>query len=262
MTEAGARKWIITITVILASMIELIDTSIVNVALPQMMGNLGATLDEIAWVVTAYVVANVIVDPDDGLVRRRPSAAETISPVRSSCSRRVVLLRTRDEHLGARDLPLHPGRRRRRAALDVAGDPGRDVPARGAGARQRPLRPRRRRRPDDRADARRLDHGQLFLALDLLRQPADRHRRDAADVLVHSRPEGRSGPSAAWTGPESLSSCVGIGSLQIVLERGERDDWFSATYITVLACRRDRSASSRSSFASSPRSIRSWTCAC
>jgi MFS transporter, DHA2 family, multidrug resistance protein len=58
-----ANKWIITVTVILASMIELIDTSIVNVALPQMMGNLGATLDQIAWVVTGYVVANVIVIP-------------------------------------------------------------------------------------------------------------------------------------------------------------------------------------------------------
>jgi len=61
--QGAANKWIITITVILASMIELIDTSIVNVALPQMMGNLGATLDEIAWVVTGYVVANVIVIP-------------------------------------------------------------------------------------------------------------------------------------------------------------------------------------------------------
>ncbi len=62
----AAKKWIITVTVILASMIELIDTSIVNVALPQMMGNLGATLEQIAWVVTGYVVANVIVIPMTG----------------------------------------------------------------------------------------------------------------------------------------------------------------------------------------------------
>src|SRR5512140_2986073 len=57
------RKWLITLTVITASVIELIDTSIVNVALPQMMGNLGATLEDAAWIVTAYVVANVIVIP-------------------------------------------------------------------------------------------------------------------------------------------------------------------------------------------------------
>src|SRR5690349_3568363 len=66
MSARGANKRLITITVILASVIELIDTSIVNVALPQMMGNLGATLDEIAWVVTGYVVANVIVIPMTG----------------------------------------------------------------------------------------------------------------------------------------------------------------------------------------------------
>jgi len=64
--EFGARRWIITVTVILASILELIDTTIVNVALPQMMGNLGATLEEIAWVVTGYVVANVIVIPMTG----------------------------------------------------------------------------------------------------------------------------------------------------------------------------------------------------
>jgi DHA2 family multidrug resistance protein len=66
MSETGLRKWIIAATVILVSIIELIDTSIVNVALPQRMGNLGATLDEITWVITAYVVANVIVIPMTG----------------------------------------------------------------------------------------------------------------------------------------------------------------------------------------------------
>lgn len=42
-------------------MLELIDTSIVNVAVPHMMGNLGATLVEVAWVSTGYIIANVIV---------------------------------------------------------------------------------------------------------------------------------------------------------------------------------------------------------
>ena len=47
-------------------MLELIDTSIVNVAIPHMMGNLGATLDEISWVSTGYIIANVIVIPMSG----------------------------------------------------------------------------------------------------------------------------------------------------------------------------------------------------
>src|SRR5215831_15617283 len=49
--------------VMLATILEILDTSIVNVALPSMMGNLGATVDEISWVVTSYIIANVIVIP-------------------------------------------------------------------------------------------------------------------------------------------------------------------------------------------------------
>jgi DHA2 family multidrug resistance protein len=57
------NKYLIAIAVTLASMLELVDTSIVNVAIPDMMGNLGATLDEIAWISTGYIIANVIVIP-------------------------------------------------------------------------------------------------------------------------------------------------------------------------------------------------------
>src|SRR5438046_10345402 len=61
-----AHRYLIAITVTLASIMELLDTSIVNVAIPHMMGNLGATLDQIAWVSTGYIVANVIVLPITG----------------------------------------------------------------------------------------------------------------------------------------------------------------------------------------------------
>jgi DHA2 family multidrug resistance protein len=61
-----ANRYIIAITVTLAAVMELIDTSIVNVAIPHMMGNLGATLDQITWVSTGYIVANVIILPLTG----------------------------------------------------------------------------------------------------------------------------------------------------------------------------------------------------
>ena len=61
-----SKKWLIAFGVTLASMMELIDTSIVNVALTQMSANLGATLDEIAWVSTGYIIAAVIVLPMTG----------------------------------------------------------------------------------------------------------------------------------------------------------------------------------------------------
>jgi MFS transporter, DHA2 family, multidrug resistance protein len=61
-----AHRWIIAITVTMASVLEILDTSIVNVAIPHMMGSLGATLDQIAWVSTGYIVANVIILPVTG----------------------------------------------------------------------------------------------------------------------------------------------------------------------------------------------------
>jgi DHA2 family multidrug resistance protein len=61
--EVYRARYLIAFAVVSASVLELVDTSIVNVAIPHMMGNLGATLDEIAWVSTGYIVANVIILP-------------------------------------------------------------------------------------------------------------------------------------------------------------------------------------------------------
>lgn len=71
MAEVGFKKWIITFTVITASLLELIDTTIVNVAIPQIQGNLGATLEDIAWLSTGYAVANVIILPMSGWLGSR-----------------------------------------------------------------------------------------------------------------------------------------------------------------------------------------------
>src|SRR6195952_3517181 len=57
------KRQILIITVILAAIMELIDTSIVNVALNYMSGNLGSTLEDTAWVITSYAIANVIIIP-------------------------------------------------------------------------------------------------------------------------------------------------------------------------------------------------------
>ncbi len=57
------KRTILLITVIAAAVMELIDISIVNVALSHMSGNLGATLEDTSWVITAYAIANVIIIP-------------------------------------------------------------------------------------------------------------------------------------------------------------------------------------------------------
>ena len=63
LVEFGFRRVIITITAVLCALLEIVDTTIVNVALNNMRGSLGATLTDVAWVITAYAIANVIIIP-------------------------------------------------------------------------------------------------------------------------------------------------------------------------------------------------------
>jgi DHA2 family multidrug resistance protein len=63
LVEYGSRRVIITITAVICALLQIIDTTIVNIALPTMQGSMGASLSEITWVITAYAIANVIVMP-------------------------------------------------------------------------------------------------------------------------------------------------------------------------------------------------------
>src|ERR671925_2402647 len=56
-------RWLILLGLITAAIMEVLDTTIINVALPQMAGNLGATQEEIGWVATGYILSNVVVLP-------------------------------------------------------------------------------------------------------------------------------------------------------------------------------------------------------
>jgi len=59
-------KWIIAMTVILPTFIEIMDTSVVNVSLPHIQGSLNAGVDEVTWVLTSYLVSNAIIIPISG----------------------------------------------------------------------------------------------------------------------------------------------------------------------------------------------------
>ena len=60
------NPWLIAIAVMLATFMEVLDTSIASVALPHIAGSLSATTDEATWVLTSYLVANAIVLPASG----------------------------------------------------------------------------------------------------------------------------------------------------------------------------------------------------
>ena len=69
MTDApisNARKWAITFSVMLVTVMQVLDTSITNVALPHMQGSLSAGIEEMSWVVSSYLAANAIVIPASG----------------------------------------------------------------------------------------------------------------------------------------------------------------------------------------------------
>jgi MFS transporter, DHA2 family, multidrug resistance protein len=62
----SARKWAITLSVMMVTVMQVLDTSITNVALPHMQGSFSASIDEMSWVVTSYLAANAVVIPASG----------------------------------------------------------------------------------------------------------------------------------------------------------------------------------------------------
>jgi DHA2 family multidrug resistance protein len=62
-TTKGVSPWVIALTVMLATFMEVLDTSVANVSLPHIAGNLASSIDESTWVLTSYLVSNAIVLP-------------------------------------------------------------------------------------------------------------------------------------------------------------------------------------------------------
>jgi len=87
--ESASRRWLVTIAVMLVASMQVLDTSVTNVALPHMQGSLSASLDEITWVLTSFLAANGVILPATGwlvarLGRRRFFLLSTIVFMASS----------------------------------------------------------------------------------------------------------------------------------------------------------------------------------
>jgi DHA2 family multidrug resistance protein len=63
---SAAQKWAITLTVMVVAFMQILDTSVTNVVLPHLQGSLSAGLDEVSWVITSYLAANAVVIPATG----------------------------------------------------------------------------------------------------------------------------------------------------------------------------------------------------
>ena len=229
MNSGSINPWLIAISVMFATFMEVLDTTVVNVSLPHIAGSLSATIDEATWALTSYLVANAIILPMTGWLasifgRKRLLMLSVVGFTAAS------FLCGLAPTLGVADrLPHHPGRDRRRAAAAVAGGAARGVPAAGSRQGDGLLGPRHRRRADSRAGARRLADRQLQLALGLLHQHPGRHRVDRHDASCSSSTRRTCGSEARridYWGIGMLA--VGIGALQFVLDKGQEDDWFAS----------------------------------
>lgn len=231
--ETGFRKWIITVTVIISAIIELIDTTIVNVSINTMSGNLAASLEDTAWVITSYAIANVIVIPMTSFLAEKIgrkqyyvgsillfTAASALCGLSNNLWELVAfrfiqgigggaLLSTSQailfETFPPKDRALASGI----FSLGVIIGPS-IGPVLGGYIVDNASWP------------------WIFfvnIPIGLL-----------AAVLCtrYLRPTQRSrdGKPIDWPGIAFLT--LGVGSLQVVLERGETEDWFSTTYISVL----------------------------
>jgi DHA2 family multidrug resistance protein len=233
MAEHGLRKWIITITVIVASLLELIDTTIVNVALPDIMGNLGATLDDAGWIVTGYAVANVVVLPMSGWLGDRFgrkayfitsilvfTAASFLCGHAQSLSE-LVAFRLLQGLAGGGLLSTAQ-------AILIETWPREEIGMAtalfGMGAVVGPT-------VGPTIGGYIVKHF-TWPWIFYVNLPVGAIAAFCVSVFVRESPKYAKGKPIDWWG--ILFLAIGVGSLQVVLEKGEQEDWFSKTYITVL----------------------------
>jgi MFS transporter, DHA2 family, multidrug resistance protein len=228
----GTERLMITLAVMSATLIQVLDTTIVNVALPHMAGELGATTDQISWVLTSYLVSSAIVMPltgyfADTLGRKRYLLISITGFVISSalCGiaqnlTEIVLFRLLQGVFGAALVPLS------QAIMSDAYPPedrGKAMAIWGMGVMVGPvLGPTLGGWLTDVASWRwtfyiNVPVGALsfFLATQYVTQSARKQRR------------------MDWIGLALLGG--GVAGLQYMLDRGTQQDWFAANDIRAAA---------------------------
>jgi DHA2 family multidrug resistance protein len=235
----NARKVIIIATAAVASLLEILDSSIVNVAIPTMMGNLGSTLDEISWVTTGYMIANSIVLPIAAWIgtrfgrRRYFTLAIVLFTISSfACGMApnlfcLVLFRIFQGVAGGALLPTSQTLIQEQFPREKAGMAmaifGMSIMAGPA------LGPTLGGYLTDNFGWRSIFN--INVPLGLL--AAAMSWFNIEDAPYAAKPEGRKQPGVDWTGLMLL--CIGVGCLQFVLERGQAEGWWDSKAIRACA---------------------------
>ncbi len=228
----AAPRWLLSIAVMLTTVMVILDMTIVNVALPHMMGALGTTADQITWVLTAYIVMEAIVIPLSGFLaswlgRRRLMLVSIAGFVTASalCGQadsltEMVVFRLLQGAFGAAVIPLSqsimvdsfPGDQRGKAmALWGVGIMLGPIlgPTLGGYITQH------------------LDWRWVFY----INVPVGVLNFIMISRLVKPQPS----RPVRFDGCGALLLAIGIGSLQMLLDRGNQENWWHSNLIVALA---------------------------
>ena len=243
------RRTFAFICMVFGMFMAILDIQIVSASLAEIQAGLSASADEISWVQTSYLIAEVIMIPLSGTLSRVLVDALDVRDLR----RRVHdhERHVRDLHVDRADdrLARAAGLYRRRHDPDGVRVRLHDLSAFETAHDLADHRPRGDARAHHRADRRRLSDGAFLLALAVSRQHRARHFRHGHRPICLSISTSRiSACSRPSTGAASSFMAVFLGSLEYVLEEGPTNDWFDDRAVVCSPSRASRPAS-RSSIA-------------
>ena len=228
---AAPPRWLVVVAVMLTTVMVILDMTIVNVAMPHMMGALGATADQVTWVLTSYIVAEAIVIPLTGFLAGRLGRRHLLLAAISGfvffsalCGQagslaEMVLFRLLQGAFGAVVIPisqavlvdLFPGEER-----------GKGMALWGIGIMMGPvLGPSLGGLITEYLNWRMVFY--INLPVGLL---------NLVLVAMVIAPAAGRRASVDWIG--ALAMAVGIGSLQLVLDRGNQENWWDSRLIVIL----------------------------
>lgn len=229
-----ARRWAVTFSVMLVTTMQILDTSVINVALPHMRGSLGAGADEITWALTLYLAANAVAIPATGWLTARWGRRRlflVITALFTVASLLSGLAPTLDALVWARVLqglgagPIIPLSQAVLWEIFPFRQRGLATAVWGIGIMVGPiLGPTLGGWIADEWSWR-----WIFL----INLPIGAVAFGMGALFLYDPPYLARPTRVDWPGLAAMT--VGFGALQLVLDRGEREDWFDSAFITALA---------------------------
>jgi len=229
------NKWLVALTVMLPVFIEVMDASVVNVSLPHIQGSLNAGLDEVTWVLTSYLVSNAIVIPITGWLasvfgRKRylifSLSFFTLSSLVCGGAPSLEVLIAARVIQGLAGGALQPLSQAILLETFPAAEHGMAMAVFGMGVVMAPI-------TGPVVGGWITDHWS-WREIFYINLPVGVLAVAMAMLVIHDPPYLRRARLYVdkWG---LLLLCVGLGCLQIVLDKGEREDWFESTWIVGMS---------------------------